>query len=322
MSSQYQIAFWNLENLFDIEDSPRRSDRLQRVIGKDLKGWTQPLLDRKTNQLASIIRQMNDGRGPDILGICEVENDHVLRLLVQALAPLGRNYSIAHHDMSDNRGIDVGFIYDDDLFTNEAQFSHVVMRRTATRDIFQVNFRTEHGRLFVLVGNHWPARSGGRLESEGYRAIAGETVAYFHQRILEVHGKETPILALGDFNDEPFNTALVDYALSTRSRTKVTNARSPRLFNLMWPLMGQSIGSHYYNNFPNMLDQFLVNKNLFKQNAPIQILPASVQIERFPEMVDDGDYPKPIRFGGMGKKVNQDGFSDHFPITLIVSEAD
>ena len=33
-------------------------------------------------------------------------------------------------------------------------------------------------------------------------------------------------------------------------------------------------------------------------------------------------YPKPMPFGGMGKPVNQNGFSDHFPITMTVIEAD
>lgn len=322
MPTQYRIAFWNLENLFDIENSPRRGEKLQRAIGSALEGWTQELLDRKIGQLASIIRQLNDGNGPDMLGVCEVENDHVMNLLVEALAPQGRNYTVEHHDMSDRRGIDVGFIYDADLFDVEAQFHHVVMRRTATRDLFQVNFRTQHDRLFVVVGNHWPSRSGGRLRSAGYRAIAGETLAYFHYRILEVHGSETPVLAMGDFNDEPFDFSLVDYALSTRSRTKVVNARSPRFLNLMWPLAGQGIGSFYFDNLPNILDQFLADKNLLKQNAPIKVLPASVEIHRFPEMVDAGDYPKPIHFGGMGKTVNLDGFSDHFPIALTVTEED
>jgi hypothetical protein len=31
-----------------------------------------------------------------------------------------------------------------------------------------------------VFGNHWPSRSGGQFESEGYRAIARETLGYFH----------------------------------------------------------------------------------------------------------------------------------------------
>jgi len=63
-----------------------------------------------------------------------------------------------------------------------------------------VNFRTTTAaaRTWAVFGNHWPSRSGGQFESEGYRAIAGETLGYFHQRVLEVHGPQTPVLAMGD----------------------------------------------------------------------------------------------------------------------------
>ncbi len=34
--TDYYIAFWNVENLFGIKDSPRRSEKLQRVLVKEL----------------------------------------------------------------------------------------------------------------------------------------------------------------------------------------------------------------------------------------------------------------------------------------------
>jgi predicted extracellular nuclease len=198
----YYVAFWNLENLFDINNSPHRSDKLQRTLKGELNKWTTAVLNRKIRQLASIIRQMNQGRGPDILGVCEVENDHVLQLLLNALNIPDRNYDVEHHDMSDKRGIDVAFIYDRNSFTAEAQFSHYIIKRSATRDLFQVNFRSAGNNLLVLIGNHWPSRSAGQYSSEPYRIIAGETLAYFHQRIRETQGSnDVAVLAMGDFND-------------------------------------------------------------------------------------------------------------------------
>ena len=179
----YYVAFWNVENLFDEENSPRRTEKLERTLRGELRAWSREVLDRKIQQLASIIRQMNGGKGPDLLGVCEIENEFVLDLLVSALGSLNRDYRIAHADTSDLRGIDVAFIYDGALFTNEAQFSHVIVKRFATRELFQVNFRTTGNKLLVVIGNHWPARSGGQYESEPYRIIAGETLAYFHERI-------------------------------------------------------------------------------------------------------------------------------------------
>jgi len=327
MPSTYYVAWWNLENLFDSEGSPRRTDKVRRALGKSIEGWTPALRDRKTRQLASVIAQMNGGVGPDLLGICEVENEFVVRRLrdrVAALLP-ARAYEVAHADTVDERGIDVAFIFDPRLFTAPPglRFQHVVMRRTATREIFQVSFTTHRGRTWAVFGNHWPARSGGALESAGYRAIAGETLAYFHQRAIEVHGADTPVLAMGDFNDEPFDVSLVQYALSTRQRAKVLRADSPRLLNLMWGLMGAREGTFYFEGFSNLLDQFLVNRNMLDPGSPIRVLPETVEIVRFPGMFDpEAVYPAPIPFGGMGDAANEDGYSDHFPIAVQVEEAD
>lgn len=336
MPASYYVAWWNLENLFDEENAPpdRRTEKVFRTIRNDIAGWTPQLRDRKVAQLASVIAQMNGGSGPDLLGVCEVENRFVLDLLVAAVHAVvpGRSYAVAHADTQDARGIDVAFVYDTTMFSVPADetFFHVVMRRNATREIVQVNFRTVHGgRTWAVFGNHWPSRSGGQFESAGYRHIAGETLGYFHQRALEVHGPATPVLAMGDFNDEPFDTSLVIHALSTRQQRKVLNADIPLLWNLMWSVMGGRgnqpggpDGSFYFSNQPNMLDQFLVNQHMAANDSPIRVLADTVEILRFAGMTDPGDYPKPVPFGGMGHKVNQAGFSDHFPIGVRVVEAD
>ena len=332
----YHLAWWNVENLFDEEDAValgRRTDKVFRAIKNDIAGWTPQLRDRKIEQLASVIASMNDGQGPDLLGVGEVENEFVVQRLVDkvnAVLPAPRSYQVVHADTDDQRGIDVAFIYDDTLFEvplplEESVFFHVVMRRNATREIVQVNFRTRSSapRTWAVFGNHWPSRSGGQFESAGYRDIAGETLGYLHQRVLEVHGPETPVLAMGDFNDEPFDPSLVLHALSTRQRTKVTRARErPLLWNLMWPTAGAPDGSFYFDNQPNILDQFLVNKNMATDEARLIANPSTAQILKPPGMVDDGVYEKPIPLGGMGKPVDVDGFSDHFPIIMTVTDLD
>jgi hypothetical protein len=93
-------------------------------------------------------------------------------------AATGRQYAIAHADIQDGRGIDVAFMFDPLLFEAPAteRFQHVVMRRTGTREIFQVTFQTHRGGTWSVFGDHWPSRRGGQFESEGYRQIAGETL--------------------------------------------------------------------------------------------------------------------------------------------------
>jgi endonuclease/exonuclease/phosphatase family metal-dependent hydrolase len=282
------------------------------------------VLARKISQLASIVRKMNGGLGPDILGVCEVENEAVLQRLVEALSPLGRDYQVMHHDTSDARAIDVAFVYDASRFTAEADFHHVVLKRNNTRDLYQVDFRTSLGRQLVVIGNHWPARSGGRWDSQPYRIIAAETLSYWLARIQEIHGRNANILVMGDLNDEPWDRAVSDYALSTVSRAKVSHARSPMLWNLMWKAAGEGIGTHYFDNFPNLLDQFLVTRGLGRKEGEIRVEPDSAEVLRFPEMVATGVYGVPRRFGrpSKPKTFDRDGYSDHFPIGVTLRERD
>ncbi len=320
---EYYLAWWNVENLFDVEDYEQRSEKLKRTIKNELKGWTQDVLDKKLAQLADIIQNMNEKKGPDLLGVCEIENDNVLKKLVEKINSSDRNYQLAHHDCKDKRGIDVAFIYDGNIFEKGLDFSHVIMKRVATRDIYQVNFKIkESGKEIIVIGNHWPARSGGVLESEPYRIVAGETLAYWNYRIHEIKGKMAPIIVMGDFNDEPFNRSLVDYALSTSSKMKVIKAKktTPRLFNLMWEEMGKSIGTYYYQNFPSMLDQIMVSRGLLMDEGDFALSDAPAEIVRY-ERMKEGDYNIPKRFGRPSKqKYNEEGYSDHFPIAIKIIE--
>lgn len=91
---------------------------------------------------------------------------------------------------------------------------------------------------------------------------------------------------------------------------------------MMWPTIGKPDGTFFFSNKPNMLDQILVNKNMAHRDSLIKADISTVEILRFPGTFSSGRYPKPKPFGGMGKPVNKNGFSDHFPIATTVTEAD
>lgn len=317
------IAFWNLENLFDVENSAHRPEYLQSQLAGELAGWSATVLNKKLTRLAEIIKLMNDGAGPDILGVCEVENKIVLDKLISALSSLGRNYDTAHADTQDKRGIDVAVIYDADLYQAGLTFNHFVQKRTATRDIFQVNLATAQARDLVIVGNHWPSRSGGQYKSEPYRMMVGETLAYFHKRILEELGDDTAVIAMGDFNDEPFDRSVREYAMASRERQKIMNAKKVDYFyNLMWEAVGSREATYYFGSQPNLLDQFWVSKGVLKNDTPFQVKPGSAEIFRPSVLVASGDYPRARKFGRPSRATtfDEDGYSDHFPITMVLQE--
>ncbi len=321
MTNHY-ITWWNVENLFDVYNSDIRPEWLAKALKAELKGWTNSVLEKKINNLSSIIKQINNNMGPDLLGVCEVENENVVKKLISSLDIPGRKYKVLHHDTKDQRGIDIAFIYDSKKYIYDGlMFSYEVLKRSSTRDILQVNLKTKDGNDLIVIGNHWPSRSGGQYSSEPYRMMAGETLSYWMKRILEIKGSKASVFLMGDFNDEPFNRSLKEYALSTISRYKVVYGRNPYLYNLMWELVGKRIGSYVFNSEPLMIDQFLISKGIVLNNGKFSVEHDSVRTEIFDGMVK-GRYDTPVRFGRpSGKKsYNPKGFSDHLPVSVNMVE--
>jgi predicted extracellular nuclease len=317
MPSKLFIAFWNVENLFDVE-SADRPEKLRKIIGKDIVGWDDALLGAKLSQLSKVIISMNSGAGPDILGVCEVENKTVLAKLADKIADDGgRNYLIAHADTSDNRGIDVAFLYDPAIAKTspDKMYQHWVVKRYATRELFQVNFDID-GQTVVLIGNHWPSRTTGQYESEPYRMTAGETLSYWVERIQQELSGDAPIIVLGDFNDEPFNRSITEYALSVNDSRRVINGKNPYLLNLMWPILASGKGSHIYDGQWNMLDQIMVSRGIvsgksgWKQHGDAQI--EATAIMSHPQKIG------PRRFGIKPNERDTAGFSDHYPVSIVL----
>ena len=317
MAKQLFLAFWNLENLFDLETAVR-TDKLRKLIGNDLLGWNGELLAAKLKQLSTVIRSLNGGGGPDILAVCEVENEAVLRKLTDQIhADGGRQYAVAHADTSDHRGIDVAFLYDPQIAAAPpgATFQHWIIKRYATRELFQVNFNVD-GKLLAMIGNHWPSRSGSQYESEPYRMTAGETLSYWLDRIHEEHGHQVPIVALGDFNDEPFNRSLQEYALSINDRQRVLNGRDPYLLNLMWPLLASGKASYCFKGRWSLFDQIMVSRGIVNGKGGWR-LGGEAQIEAV-ALMSDPSKPGPRRFGLAPSQRDREGFSDHYPVSVVL----
>jgi len=337
---EHFIAFWNLENLFGPEDHPPRIEWIKSRVAGDLRGWTQDLYRRKLDQLARIIALMNEAKGPDILGVCEVEDAFVLGDLAARVsaAVAGRDYGVVHADNSrDLRGIDTAFLFDRARYSADPAlvFNHFVLRRTGTRDITQATFRSQTGHDLILMCNHWPSRSGGTVESAGFRATAGETLGYWHERIRQEVGPRAAVLAFGDLNDDPHDPSLRFNARAWRERGDVERAESARFYNFAWEYLRTIAADHrgklrvldgtlYYNNDANLFDQILASPPLLDGRGPFTAIDGTARIEAFPPMVSHRVGEGPIRFGlpkgNAAANVNPDGFSDHFPVSIRLRE--
>jgi len=314
------IAWWNLENLFDAEDAARDA-QLKSTLKSELKGWSAAVRDRKVAQLARVIELMFNGQGPALLGVCEVENETVLKRLADTIDIPGRDYEVIAHQSHDARGIDVSFIVDKNALSIVNRDHQVVIKRAATRDIFWARLRViATGAEFVAVANHWPSRSSGQYASEPFRMLAGETHAYIVSNMLnEKQGgdKKLPIISMGDFNDEPFNRSMQEYLLGSRDPGRVRYSRTGHMLNLMWPLMqGHDPGTYLYSSDWNMLDQFMVSYGMLRSASDVRVKIDSVAIFKPEIMKASSGKARAFRRPSVKKKEDRDGYSDHYPITV------
>ena len=321
--ASHHIYWWNLENLFDIERSTTRSEFLQKTLKSELKGWTRTILNKKLSNLNSIIVQFNNNLGPDILGVCEVESKAVVEELADRMSTaLNRRYEVSHADSDDKRGIDTALIYDKDLYTSEDLiFTLRITKRNSTRDLLQFHLKTQSDNELVIILNHWPSRSGGTFESEPYRIMVAENLAYWVDRIHEEMEGKPSIVLMGDFNDNPFDRSLSQYLMGSNNKKGVSYARNYKFYNLMFQFMDKQVGTHVYGSELNLLDQFLISKSILSNSSSYPFKYESCNILLMPELVK-GRYNTPIRFGRPSSKLNLDGYSDHLPIELVLSERD
>lgn len=187
-SDSLLVMFWNLENFFDYhKESEERK-------------WTSRRFYRKCDAVSKTILYASDkyGRVPDIIGVCEIDSEYVLRQLIyqQVLRKLG--YLYIHFDSPDRRGIDCGLLYRADVVGRpyKAFPAHIydsLGKVIPTRDILVVQFDS----LSVLV-NHHPSKLGGggayRRECAMYRMrhLADSLKVNYYSRVLSI----------GDFNDD------------------------------------------------------------------------------------------------------------------------
>ncbi|MEM8493589.1 MAG: endonuclease/exonuclease/phosphatase family protein [Pseudomonadota bacterium] len=335
------FAFWNLENLFAPESFEDREPWIAKKFAKTLEGWSDDFFQQKLVQLARVLSVMGDGSGPDVLGVCEVENAFVLKQLSSRLkSATGREYRFVHADSAhDKRGIDTAFIYASNSFevVPGSLFSHWVLRRTGTRDITQVTFKSRlTGNSVVALSNHWPSRMGGESESSaGFRSVAGETLAYWHERIREELGPKIPIIAMGDLNDAPWDASVKFNANATRELGDVERSLSARFFNASWQFLSTPCTDHrgrdrivdgtlYYKGNGNVFDQILLNKSLCRGEAGFTADLATARVFTPSFMVSHESGQGPIRYGlprrGDVASIDTEGYSDHFPVLIEVRE--
>ncbi|MCX6150241.1 MAG: hypothetical protein NTX22_06940 [Ignavibacteriales bacterium] len=306
----FVAANWNLENLFDTEDDPAKND--DEFTPSSEKKWDQEKLDKKLSNISKVILSMNDGIGPDILSVEEVEHKALLDTLVKKYT-IAKNYKVAYAESPDERGIDVGLIYNSDIFNLISIITDTVNLpdKWPTRLILNVNLLTRDKDTISVFVNHWPSRRGGETESEVNRLMAA-LVLRTEVNKLFLRNYHAKIIILGDFNDEPNNKSISE-TLNAKDFdcSNISQVNSKDLFNLAYKKSQAGEGTYLYQLNWNMLDQIIVSGGLLQQKYicdSFEIYKPEIMVTRSGKF-KGAAFPT---YGGGNRYLG--GYSDHFPV--------
>ena len=305
----FRVLFWNVENLFDCKDDPRKNDN--EFLPDAKRNWTPYRYWEKVRNLAKGIIASGNDYVPDLVGLCEVENDSCLYDLTRRSPLREAGYRYVMTDSPDQRGIDVALLYQRASFKvlqhQSIRVPHKQLKKGPTRDILHVVGKVVSGDTLDVMVCHLPSRSGGQAKSEPYRIFVADLIKQTVDSLLEVR-HHPYIILMGDFNDYP----------TDKSMKRLCSGK--RLHNLM---KGKKGGSYRYRGEWGMLDQFIVSGSLLKKKSSIRTSKDKAQVLCHPFLLEEDDKyggEKPFRtYNGMRY---QGGFSDHLPICLDLTIGD
>ncbi|HEY5643713.1 MAG TPA: endonuclease/exonuclease/phosphatase family protein [Woeseiaceae bacterium] len=193
------IMTFNVENLFDNIDDPGKEDRTYLALTDKQSDehkaacaeievdrwreqcldwdWSDDIIEQKLSVVAGVILQVDNGRGPDIVALQEIENIGILERLrteYLAAADYGPGILIEGDDL---RGIDVAFLTRLELAEpptlHRIDFTGVGEDRVYdTRGILEATFVRPDGTLLTGYSVHFPAPfHPTEMREAAYRAL-------------------------------------------------------------------------------------------------------------------------------------------------------
>jgi hypothetical protein len=305
----YPIAFYNMENLFDPADDPNTDDDEFTPNGKSK--YTQEVYAEKLSNMAYVLQRIGtdkNANGAVLIGVAEIENDKVLRDLVNDKSIRNRKYKYLWFNSTDPRGIDVALLY------NPAQFRVLQSKPLhfeGARDALYVTGILGGDTIHVLV-NHWPSRRDGKDETEERRL---EIAAINRKQIDEIRRKNPAanIILMGDFNDNPEDKSVYE-VLGARSDA---NSEKNTLYNPLAAVHTPQKGSLVYKKHWDLFDQIILSASLVKHKG---LHYDSSEIYDRPFLRQETGKFKNYPFRSYRGTFWNHGYSDHFPVVVYLKK--
>ena len=308
-----RIVSYNVENLFHPKHDSVMIDSVW--VEKDdwewttegERRWSYTRYYRKVENIARVLTNIGEWDGVDIAGLQEVENALCVKRLCRTLR--SGEYDFVHYESPDPRGIDVALIYKkariDTLNSKPLPIPSPQGRESreeklVTRDILYVCAQVDKKDTLHLFVCHLPSQRGGAAETEWKRTAVKKVLQGAVDSVLAIE-PQAKIVIMGDFNGKP-----KEDLRGLRNRMVTSPDPSSR--------GEKSYGTHKYHGRWSCLDQFYTSPALDSLST-VRIYDAEWVQE--PDEKYLGLRPKRT-FNGF--RYQQDGFSDHLPIVLMINE--
>lgn len=311
------IAFYNTENFFDITNDPEKLDNEYTPEGS-LK-WTEKRYLNKLWKISNTISKIGrdeTGEPPLFIGLAEIENEKILKELVQSENLKNFNYGYVHFESLDERGIDNALIYRKDLirFVGAEAIRQTYERENGridySRDTLHIKFNLNNKELDVFV-THFPSRAN----NDEKREFRKQIMINLRNRIDEILAlkPDSQIILMGDMNGNPDDPD-ARRILKTGRNTEIS---ADELFNPMLDFEKKT-GSLKYNNDWILFDQIILSKSFLNSGkANIQFKSAHIFQSEFIQDWDERFKGTPFRTYSGTKYLG--GYSDHFPVYAIIN---
>lgn len=303
LSSFLTFVELNCENLFDCQHDSLKNDIEFTPDGErrwtERKYWNK--LDNIGKELLSCGVEGNGWTLPDIIALCEVENDSVMRDLTKRSLLRGANYEYIVTNSPDVRGIDVALMYHPGRF---APINSHSIRITPlpdmrpTRDILYVSGRTINRDTLHIFIVHAPSRYGGERATRPHRLAVAERLGMAIDSLRAITSNPKIIIA-GDFNDYKDSPALL-HLLSfglTDASANVTGSHGAK-------------GTYKYQGEWNSLDHIFISQNLTPWLRSCRIHDAPFLLE------EDDKYGGVQPFRTYRAWKYRKAYSDHLPLIM------
>lgn len=291
----------NCENLFDARKDSVKDDT--EYTAESLRHWTRTRYWNKLNSIAQeIISCGDDNSGwalPDLVALCEVENDTVLTDLSRRSLLRNAGYEYVMTDSPDQRGIDVALLYSPFSFR---MINHYPLRippikeMRPTRDILYACGELINGDTLHVFVVHAPSRFGGERVTRPHRLAVANRLCQAIDSIRSCSPTASVVVA-GDFND-PYDSKALGIL------------REHQLMNVSQGARGShgAKGTYKYQGQWESIDHIFVGGDILHAFQQCRIQDAPFLLE------EDEHYGGVMpRRNYRGYQYNK-GYSDHLPL--------